>query len=799
MRTIQDVRFALRLLAKRPGFAIVAILTLALGIGAATSIFTVVEAVLLRPLPFAEPNRLVHLHIRGADGDTYPLPDSDFLAWRDHSETFSSVAVYDGGQGLALTGEGEPERIVALNVTDRFFATLGITPLLGRTFEAAEDRPDAPKSIVLSYSFWQRRFRGDPAIVGRTIRLDGIGHTVVGVMPASFAFPDADLDGWRILTMKPPLRRGPFYTWGIARLRAGATIEQGRANVAAVEAAIKRQYPGPQDWTYSLVPLREQIVGDVRRILYLLFASVGFLLLIATANIANLLLARAGSRVREIAVRTAIGAGRARIVRQMLTESLVLGVLGSAAGLLVGAWGTKALLALAPEGIPRLNEVRLNVSVFAFAVGTACVCALAFGLAPALRAARLPIVESLKDGGRGAAGRQRRTQRALVVAEIALAMMLCVAAGLTIRSTAALARVNPGFAPAQLITFQLSLANARYDTPQKVAGFYDELRKRLQASPIVQSVGYTVSLPPNQNSMTDNFVAEGQVLPANQSAPVAPLLFVDDDYFKTLGVPLITGRFFDEHDAFGRPDTVIVNETLAKRYYAGGAVGRRLKEGGAERPNNPWMEIVGVVGDVKYSGLGAAPEPAFYLSYRQNPQARRFVVIRTSADPRAALRSIRATVASIDKDAPISRVYTLDELMSTSIAAPRFRAMLLTIFAVTGLTLAVIGVYGLMAYTVSERAREISVRVALGATTRDVMMIVLVEAFTLAASGVAVGICGALATTRVMATLLFGITPGDPSTFASIAGILMATALVGSYLPARRATRVDPMATLRSE
>jgi predicted permease len=800
MRTIQDVRFALRLLAKRPSFALVSIVTLALGIGAATSIFTVVEAVLLRPLPFAEPSRLVHLHIRGSDGDTYPLPDTDFLAWRDQSDAFSSVAVYDSGQGLALTGEGESERIIALNVTDRFFATLGVAPLLGRAFEAGEDRPGAPKSIVLSYTFWQRSFHGDPAIVGRTIRLDGTGHTVVGVMPASFAFPDAEFDGWRILTMKPPVRRGPFYTWGIGRLRAGTTIEQGRANLAAVEATIKRQYPGPHGGTYSLVPLREQIVGDVRRILYLLFASVGFLLLIATANVANLLLARAGARAREIAVRTAIGAARARIVRQLLTESLVLGVLGSAAGTLVAAWGTKALLALAPEGIPRLNEVRLNVPVFAFAVGVACLCALAFGLVPALRAARLPIVESLKDGGRGGAtGRQRRTQRALVVAEIALAMILCVAAGLTIRTTAALARVNPGFAPAQLITFQLSLAAARYDTPQKIAAFYDELRKRLQASPIVQSVGYTVSLPPDLNSMSDNFVAEGQVLPANQSAPVAPLLFVDDDYFKTLGVPLIAGRFFDERDAFGQPDTVIVNETLAKRYFPGGAVGRRLKEGGPERPNNPWMAIVGVVGDVKYSGLGAAPEPAFYLSYRQNPQSRRFVVIRTAADPRAALMSIRATTASIDKDLPIARLHTLDELMSTSIAAPRFRATLLTIFAVTGLTLAAIGIYGLMAYTVSERARELSVRVALGATTGDVMMIVLVEAFALAASGVALGIAGALATTRLMAALLFGVAPTDPSTFTSIAGILMATALAGSYLPARRATRVDPMATLRSE
>jgi putative ABC transport system permease protein len=384
MRTLQDVRFAVRLLTKRPGFAAVAIATLALGVGAATSIFTVVEAVLLRPLPFPEPTQLVHFHIRGADGDIYPLPDTDFLAWRERSDAFSSVAVYDGGAALALTGQGEAARIIAVNVTDRFFATLGAAPLLGRTFQPGEDRPEAPKTIVLSHAFWRRHFHGDPGVVGRAIRLDGTSHTIIGVMPASFAFPEADLDGWPILTMKAPPRRGPFYSWGIGRLRPGLPLDAGRANIAVVEASIKRQYPGPQDWKYSLVPLQERIVGDIRRILYLLLVSVGFLLLIATANVANLLLARAGSRTREMAVRTAIGAGRGRLVAQLLTESLVLGVCGSAAGLVVAAWGTKALLALAPAGIPRLNEVGLNVPVFSFAVTIASLCA------PPGRSARPP-------------------------------------------------------------------------------------------------------------------------------------------------------------------------------------------------------------------------------------------------------------------------------------------------------------------------------------------------------------------------------------------------------------------------
>jgi putative ABC transport system permease protein len=564
---------------------------------------------------------------------------------------------------------------------------------------------------------------------------------------------------------------------------------------------IKRRYPGPNLWTYSLLPLQEQMVGDVRRMLYLLFGAVGFLLLIATANVANLLLARAGWRTREIAVRAALGAGRARIVAQLVTESVVLGALSGLAGLLIASWGTRALLAIAPEGIPRLGEVRLNAIVFAFAVGVASLCGVLFGLAPALRVAGLPLVESLKEGGRSGAGvSQRRAQRALVVGEIALALILSIGAGLMIRSMAALTSVNPGFAPTELVTFSLKLPERRYDTPQKITTVYDALRARLEADPAIRSVGSSTSLPPDVNSMTDAFVAEGQQIPPNQSPPVAPLVFVDENYFKTLGVPLVAGRFFDERDVPGAPLVAIVNETLARRYFPGqNAVGRRLKQGGADRPKNPWMEIVGVVGDVKYSGLNAPPEPAFYLADRQQPFIRRFVIVRTAADPRSALNSIRAAVSALDRDVPVGRLYTIDQLMNESVAAPRFRTTLVTVFAVLGLVLAGIGIYGVMAYTVSERTRELGVRFALGATTRDVMRMVLAEAFALAAAGVVLGLAGAVAMTRLLAALLFGVTPTDPATFASIAAILIAIAVAGSYVPARRATRVDPIATLRSE
>src|SRR5262245_41286036 len=798
MRTLQDVRFALRLLVKRPGFAAVAILTLALGVGASTSIFSVVEAVLLRPLPFAEPDRLVQLTIRGADGDTYPLPDTDFIAWREQNQAFSSVAVYDSGAGLALTGEGDAERIIVRNVTDRFFATLGVTPLLGRTFTDGEDKPGAPKAIVLSEAFWQRHYHGDSRAVGRSVVLDGVSHTIVGVMPAAFAFPDKDLDGWRVLTMQPPQRRGPFYTWAVGRLKPDTTLERARANGAVIADGLKRRYPGQNLWSYSLVPLQEQMVGDVRRMLYLVFGAVGFLLLIATANVANLLLARAGSRTREIAVRAAIGAGRGRIVSQLVTESVVLGVLSGLAGLLMAQWGTRALLAIAPAGIPRLTEVRLNATVFAFAVGVASLCGVLFGLAPALRVAGLPLVEGLKEGGRtGASAGQRRTQRALVVCEIALALVLSVGAGLMIRSMAALTSVDPGFKPTQLVMFSLRLPGLRYDTPQKISAMYDALRARLEGDPAIRSVGSATSLPPDLNSMTDSFTAEGQQTPANQAPPVAPLIFADENYFKTLGVPLVAGRFFDERDVPGGPPVVIVNETLARRYFPGGnAVGRRLKVGGPERPGNPFMEIVGVVGDVKYSGLNAAPEPAYYLADRQQPFLRRFVLVRTAADPRSALNSIRAAMSALDRDVPVAKLYTIDQLMDESVAAPRFRTTLVAVFAVVGLVLAAIGIYGVMAYTVSERARELGVRLALGATKRDVMRMVLGEAVALAAAGVVLGVIGAVATTRLTAALLFGVTPTDPATFVSIAAVLMAIALAGSYVPARRATGVDPMSTL---
>jgi putative ABC transport system permease protein len=801
MPFVQDVRYAIRLLLKRPGFALVAILTLALGIGATTSIFTVVEAVLLRPLPFPDPDRLVQVRITGQRGGDFPLPDTDFLAWRTSNDAAERVAIFDV-EAVNVTGIGEPERLSGAIVSDQFFRLLGVAPEIGRLFEDGEDRPGAPRAAIISHALWKRRFGGRVDVIGRPVTLNGAVATIVGVMPPSFAFPQAGIEVWPLTQVNPPRRRGPFYSTGLARLKPDATIDRLRADLDRVTADMKRQHPGPDGWNLTARPLHEAVVGDVRRILYVLLGAVGFLLLIATANVANLLLARAAARDREIAVRGALGAGRGRIVGQLLTESVVLALVSGVGGLLLSMWGTRALLALAPDNIPRLGEVRMNLPVFFFALTTATICGVVFGLAPALRASNTPLVETLKEGGRGgmAGLRHRRTQRALVVAEIALALVLSIGAGLMIRSFAALERVSPGFEPSHLLTFRLAVPRTQYDTNDKVQAFYGALLERIESLPGVRAAGLTISLPPYLLQMTDNFMVEGQTLPPNQSAPIGPLVFVDENYFTALGVPLLDGRFFTERDDRGAPLVAIVNEMLAKKYFGRvNPIGRLIKDGGPERPNNPWMRIVGVVGDVKYDGLATPVDPTFYLPFRQNTTTAQFVVVRTASDPRALANSVRAAVAALDKDLPVANVKTMDDLMTEAVGPPRFRTTLVAVFAAIGLLLAATGIYGVMAYAVSERTHELGVRLALGATSGDVLRLVFGEAIALAAIGAAVGIAGAIATTRLMAALLFGVAPTDLVTFATLAGLLVATALAASYVPARRAMRVDPMVALRYE
>jgi len=475
---LKDVRYAIRLLIRRPGFSLIAVLTLALGIGAATSIFSVVDAVLLRPMPFPDPERLVLMGIVGRNAGEFPLPDTDFLEWRERNRTADAVAAYSE-QSINITGDGRPERVPGALVTDQFFKILGTAPERGRVFQDGDDRPGAQKVAVISHRFWQTRFSGRADIVGQIALLGGEPHTIVGVMPPVFAYPWHDTDVWAILTMKPPTRRGPFYTTGLARLKGGVGIEQMRANLNEVAAEMKRRYPGPEDWHMEAKPLHAAFVANVSRILWVLLGAVGFLLLIATANVANLLLARAATRERELALRGALGAGGGRIVAQLLTESVVLAIMAGAAGIALAAWGTRALLALAPDNIPRVREVGMNVPVLLFALGTAALCGVLFGVVPALRARRIPLVETLKQGGRAGGGAHRRAQRALVVAEIALALILSIAAGLMLRSFSALVRVSPGFASDHLLAFRTALPETRYETGDKVESFYSSLLEKI--------------------------------------------------------------------------------------------------------------------------------------------------------------------------------------------------------------------------------------------------------------------------------------------------------------------------------
>jgi putative ABC transport system permease protein len=797
---LSDARYALRLLIKRPGFSAVAILTLGLGIGATTAIFTVVYAVLLRPLPFRDADRLAHVRIVGPDSGGLVLPDMDFLAWRAQNQTADAIAAFDNSSATLTGGDGPPERVPGSKVTDRFFDVLGARPLLGRVFQDGDDKPGAPKTAVLSHALWMRRYHGDPSIVGRTVPVSAEPHLVIGVMPADFTDPRGSKEIWRILTTQAPQRRGPFYLSAIARLKPGVSLAELRANLEVVSTGLKRQYPGPEHWTLDAVPLQDAVVGDVRTILYVLLGAVGCLLLIATANVANLLLARAASREREMAVRGALGAARGRIIRQLMTESVVLGIVSGIAGVAFSSWGTRTLIALAPEGIPRLDEVGMSTPIFLFALAVASICGVIFSVVPAIRASRTPLVETLKEGGRAAGASHRRVQRSLVVAEIALALMLSVGAGLMVRSFVALQRVSPGFEPSHLLTFRLPLPPTQYANGAAQRGFFTRLLQRLEALPGVQAAGLTISLPPYLLAMTDNFMVEGQVVPPNQSAPLGPLLFVNETYFSALGAPLLRGRFFSERDDDKAPDVVIINDTLAKQYFAGvDPIGRRLKTGGPERPNNPWNTVVGVVGDINYSGLDAPAEPVVYYAFRQATNNNQYVVIRTSMNPRSLEPAVKAVVADLDKDLPIVNMRTMDELMTEAVAPPRFRTILVSMFALVGLLLAAIGIYGVMAYAVTERTHELGVRIALGADRGDVLRIVLGEAAWLAACGVGLGVAGALGATRLMQTLLFGVTPTDALTFAAIASLLTATALVASYIPARRATRVDPMVALRYE
>src|SRR5215831_1055496 len=805
---LQDVRHGGRMLLKAPLFTAVAVTTIALGIGFNTAMFSLVDAILLRPLPYPEPQQLVVVgtHQRGESGMS-PMGTADFLAWRDHQQSFEQVAVFDGAGGsYSLSGMGTPERIPGVGVSANFFSIFGVAPLKGRGFHPGEDQPGAPGVVVISQQFWRDHLDSDPKVLNRTLTLDGKQHTIVGVMPAGFRFPPrAPVDVWAIHTLNPPTSRPPFGLHAFGRLKPGVSMRQAGAELDEIVGQVNAQYPSSTPLAGVVRPMKEWMVSEVSTPLLVLLGAIGLLLLIAVVNVANLLLARAAVRRREVAVRMALGASRKRVVRQLLTESTLLSLLGGVLGLLLAYFAIRAFLAFGPGQMPRLNEVGINSGVLVIAFVVCVGSGILFGLAPALETSRPALSDPLKDANRSSSSASaHRTHRALLVFEVALALLLMMGSGLLIRSFVRLSHVSPGVETDHLITAAISLSD-KYSEPQ-LGQFWKQFLEKLQALPGVRAVGITMSLPPNLLEITNPFTVEGQGYDRQRKLQLAEEMAVSPDYFRALGIPLIKGRFFSPSERVERekdPMIVIINETMAKQYFGGkDPIGGRIQTGDPD-PRSPWETIVGVVGDVKYSGLDSGPQPTIYVPYNENGwvgwSREMYLVVRSSGGAQQVVPAIRAELASVDSTLPLAQVRTMDERLDESLVQQRFRTWLISGFAALALLLSAIGIYALISYSVSQRTREIGLRVALGAQRSNVLGMVLREGLKLLLFGCLLGWIGALAATRVMRSLLYSTSATDAVSFVAASITLIAVALLACYIPARRATKVDPMVALRYE
>ena len=805
---MNDLRFALRQLLKNPGFTAVAVLTLALGIGANTAIFSLVYGVLLRPLPYREPEQLVRIFQSSADQPRFPMSAGAFQDYRERNSSLSGLALYTR-QDLELSKDGQAELLAALRITSGFFGVLGVQPLLGREFLREDEVPEHHHVVILSHGLWQRRFNGDPQIVGKSVLLTGESFTVVGVMPAGVqhvggeyrSLPHGEsVDFWWPVTLKPQDDRGSHYMNAIGRLKPGVTPALALTDFTRLADGMAKQYPDTDSYFRIAVrSLHEEIVGSSRTTLLLLFGTVLLVLLIACANVANLLLARASAREREMAVRTAVGAGRWRIVRQLLTESLLLAAISSLVGILLAQSAMVALAKFGPEQLPRLQSVRLDGHVLLFTLGLTLFTGVLFGLAPAWQAGRANINGLLKDGGRaGVGGRQLRLRDLLVTAEVALALMLLVGTGLLVRSFWRLQQTSPGFNPERVLTAMISLPYTGYANQAERGVFLQKLLAETAILPGVESVGLTSDLPWTGYDENNSFNIEGKTFPPNEGAG-GRYHFVSQDYFRTVGVPLLTGRFFNASDRMGEPQVLLVNHALAARYWPGeSAVGKRITFSDSPKESD-WRTIVGVVGDVKDRPESEAAVPAFYISLTQSPQRQVTLAVRTWADPSGMVATLRETVQRLGPNVPLAGLSTLNTLAEGAIAGRRFTFGLVGCFAATALILAAIGIYGVLSYLVSQRTREIGVRMALGAQARDVIRLTLRQGMRPTLVGVALGLIGALAFSRLMSGFLFGVSATDPETFIGSALLLILVALLPCWLPARRASRVDPMVALRAE
>jgi putative ABC transport system permease protein len=806
---LQDLRFGLRMLRKNPGFTLIAILTLALGIGANTAIFSVVNAVLLRPLPYANDAQLVMIWGKLPSAGITRLYTSapEFLDYRERTTAFVQVGVYSATD-FTLTGNGEAERLNGAIVSPDLLSLLGVQPMLGRHFLPDEEQADRAGVAMLSHGLWQRRFGGDPQLIGQTIMLSGQSYTVVGIMPPGFQFPNDETEIWRPLVITnlktPENRRDAWFLSAVARLKPRVTIAQAQADLDALASSLRREHPNfygeNTGWGINLFSLRSELVGKVRDALPILLAVVGCVLLIGCANVANLLLARATTRQREMAVRAAIGAHRWRLIRQLLTESLLLALAGGGLGILLALWSNNYLIKLGPKELSSSGPVGMDGRVLVFTLLVSLLTAALFGLAPAWQASKLNLNEALKEGGRGASAGRGRLRNLLVLGEIAIALTLLVGAGLVLKSFYRLLQVDPGFDPANVLTLRLALSPTQYPEGQQQRAFYEQALSQITAIPGVQAAGAVQNLPMSGSLSTKNFSIEGQPDPSLQ----VDFYQASPNYFRAMGMRVASGRFFTQDDREDQPRVAIVNETLARRFFPDqNPLGKRIRIGNATGPF-PWLSIVGVVRDVKHNGLDEETKPALYVPYMQPPLPQwkygsMFLTVRTQSDPLNLIAALRSTVQALDKNQPLYRVATMEQLLARSLAARKFSLLLLVLFAALALSLSVIGLYSVLAYAVTQRTHEIGIRIALGASANDVLRLVVKQGMALALIGVAVGLLAALALTRLMKSLLFGVGPTDPLTFIVIAALLTLVAFVACWVPARRATKVDPLIALRTE
>ncbi|HEX7333406.1 MAG TPA: ABC transporter permease [Pyrinomonadaceae bacterium] len=800
----RDVRLGVRTLVHSPVFTAVTVLSLALGIGANTAIFSVVNGLLLRPLPYPEPEQIVHVwHTPPQQSfpglDKFTVSPANYIDWKAQSSAFEQMAVY-GYAGLSLSTSNDPLPLIAATVTSDFFSVLRSNAMLGRTFTPDEERAGSDQVVVISHGLWQRAFGANPNIIGQTLTLNSRSYNVVGIMPAGFELPrQAEL--WVPLAWDDKERqvRSIHDYLVIARLKPHISLDQAQAEMSTISSRLEQQYPEDnKSWGAVVIPLREDLVGDIRPALLVLFCAVGFVLLIACANVANLMLARGANRKREMAVRIALGAGRARLVRQLLTESVLLAVTGGVLGLLLAVWGSRMLVRLG--SLPNSGDIGIDTWALGFTLLVSVGAGLIIGIVPALQFTRNSISDSLKQGsGRtGGASIKQHTRKALVVSEVALSLVLLIGAGLMIRSFWKLQNVNPGFDTSNALTMSVGLTPIRYSEPHQMLAFFDRAIEQIRAVPGVVAVGTTTTIPLGGSGSTQPFTIEGRPTAAIAEQPMAQTRYISPDYFRAIGIPLRQGRFFSDHDRDNSVPVVIISEAMARRFWPGeNPIGKRLTasfhiEQGAR-------EIVGIVGDVKASGLDVDSSAMMYLPFKQSPRPFSSFVVRTASNPENLIPSVSRAIYSVDKEQALTDVQTMDQVLKESLSGRRFNMTLLLTFAGVALLLAAVGVYGVMNYTVTLRRRELGIRMALGAEARDVLRLVLRQGLTLTVIGVAAGLIAAYALTRLMASLLYGVTATDYLTFITVSLVLIVVGLVASFVPARRATKVNPTIALRTE